>query len=92
MSETESDVRALSGELKQLRAEFAKLAQLLETTARNATSDAAQAARETGERAWSEIKSQADDLAQRIEARPVTAAATAFGVGVVLGLLFGRRS
>ncbi|HWE05483.1 MAG TPA: hypothetical protein VG274_02170 [Rhizomicrobium sp.] len=91
MSATESDVQALSDELKQLRAEFTKLGQLLESAARNAGSEAAQAARATGERAWSEVKKSADDLTQRIEARPVTSAATAFGIGVVLGLLFGGR-
>lgn len=91
MSDTESDVQALSGELKALRSEFARLGQLLESTARNAGNEAAQAARATGERAWNEVKRGADELAQRIESRPVTAAATAFGVGVVLGLLFGGR-
>ena len=91
MSATESDVQALSDELKQLRAEFTKLGQLLESAARNAGSEAAQAARATGERAWSEVKKSADDLTQRIEARPVTSAATAFGIGVVLGFLFGAR-
>jgi ElaB/YqjD/DUF883 family membrane-anchored ribosome-binding protein len=91
MSATESDVQALSDELKQLRAEFAKLGQLLESAARNAGNEAAQAARATGERAWNEVRKSADDLTQRIEARPVTAAATAFGIGVVLGLLFGGR-
>jgi ElaB/YqjD/DUF883 family membrane-anchored ribosome-binding protein len=91
MSATESDVQALSDELKQLRAEFTKLGQLLESAARNAGSEAAQAARATGERAWSEVKKGADDLTQRIEARPVTSAATAFGIGVVLGLLFAAR-
>jgi ElaB/YqjD/DUF883 family membrane-anchored ribosome-binding protein len=70
---------------------FTKLGQLLESAARNAGSEAAQAARATGERAWSEVKKSADDLTQRIEARPVTSAATAFGIGVVLGLLFGAR-
>ena len=91
MSATESDVQALSDELKQLRSEFARLGQLLESAARNAGNEAAQAARATGERAWNEVKKGADDLAQRIESRPVTAAATAFGIGVVLGLLFGGR-
>ena len=91
MSATESDVRALSDELKQLRDEFTKLGKLLESAARNAGSEAAQAARATGERAWSEVRRSADELTSRIESRPVTAAATAFGVGVILGLLFGGR-
>jgi ElaB/YqjD/DUF883 family membrane-anchored ribosome-binding protein len=64
---------------------------LLESAARNAGNEAAQAARATGERAWSEVRRGADELTSRIEARPVTSAATAFGVGIILGLLFGRR-
>ena len=91
MSATESDVQALSEELKQLRAEFARLGQLLESVARNAGSEAAQAARATGEKAWNEVRKRGDDLSGQIEARPVTAAATAFGIGVFLGLLFGGR-
>jgi ElaB/YqjD/DUF883 family membrane-anchored ribosome-binding protein len=91
MSATESDVRALSDELKQLREEFASIARLLESAARNAGTEAAQAARATGERAWKEVRRGADELTSRIEARPVTSAATAFGIGIILGLLFGRR-
>lgn len=91
MSATESDVQALSDELKQLRAEFARIGQLLESAARNAGNEAAQAARATGEKAWNEVKKGADELASRIESRPVTSAATAFGIGVFLGLLFGAR-
>ena len=73
MSATESDVRALSDELKQLRDEFTRLGKLLESAARNAGTEAAQAARATGERAWSEVRRSADELASRIESRPVTA-------------------
>jgi ElaB/YqjD/DUF883 family membrane-anchored ribosome-binding protein len=93
MSATESEVQALSDELKQLRAEFARLGQLLESTARTAGTEAAQAARATGEKAWGEVRRNADELAGRIEAKPVTSAATAFGIGLFLGLLFrGRHS
>lgn len=91
MSATESDVQALSAELKQLRAEFTKLGQLLESVARNAGNEAAQAARATGEKAWGEVRRGADELASRIESRPVTSAAAAFGIGIFLGLLFGGR-
>ncbi|HEX3667317.1 MAG TPA: hypothetical protein VHU23_18995 [Rhizomicrobium sp.] len=91
MSNTEADVQALSDELKQLRSEFVRLGQLIESTARSASSEAAQAARATGERAWGEVRNRADDLASRIESRPITSAAVAFGIGVFLGLLFGGR-
>ncbi|HTT83934.1 MAG TPA: hypothetical protein VMF67_10670 [Rhizomicrobium sp.] len=91
MSVTESEVQALSDELKQLRAEFVRLGQLLESAARTASTEAAQAALATGERAWGEVRNRADELAGRIESRPVTSAATAFGIGVILGLLFSSR-
>ncbi|HEY3638985.1 MAG TPA: hypothetical protein VGK90_12625 [Rhizomicrobium sp.] len=91
MSATESEVQALSDELKQLRSEFVRLGQLLESTARTAGTEAAQAARATGEKAWGEVRRSADELAGRIEGRPITSAAVAFGIGVILGLLFGRR-
>jgi ElaB/YqjD/DUF883 family membrane-anchored ribosome-binding protein len=91
MSATEAEVQALSDELKQLRAEFVRLGQLIESTARTASTEAAQAARATGERAWGEVRKGADELASRIETRPITSAATAFGIGIFLGLLFGGR-
>lgn len=88
----ESDVEALTEEVKRLRADFAKIADLLRTTAEHAGEEAAQQARVAGERAWSNAKGTADELLQRIEARPVQSTAIAFGVGLFLGLLFGRRS
>jgi ElaB/YqjD/DUF883 family membrane-anchored ribosome-binding protein len=92
MSTTEQDVQALADELKQLRAEFAKIAKLLEQTARHAGDEATQAARDAGERAWTEVKSRADHLTQRIEEKPVASTAMAFGIGVLIGLIFsGRR-
>jgi ElaB/YqjD/DUF883 family membrane-anchored ribosome-binding protein len=89
----ETDVEALTEEVKRLRNDFAKLAEVLRTTAEHAGEEAAEQARAAGERAWSGAKSTADDLVQRIEAKPVSATAIAFGVGVFFGLLFsGRRS
>ena len=69
-----------------------KLADVLKTTAGHAGEEAANQARAAGERAWSGAKTQADDLIQRIEDRPLHSTAIAFGAGLVLGLLFaGRR-
>jgi ElaB/YqjD/DUF883 family membrane-anchored ribosome-binding protein len=81
----ETDVDALSEEVKKLRADFMKLADVLKTTAGHAGEEAANQARAAGERAWSGAKTQADD-------RPLHSTAIAFGAGLVLGLLFaGRR-
>lgn len=85
------DFQSLSDELKQLRAEFAKIAQLLEQAARHAGDEAKEAAVDAGERAWSEVKSRADGLARRIEEKPVTATAWAFGLGILIGLICRGR-
>jgi ElaB/YqjD/DUF883 family membrane-anchored ribosome-binding protein len=88
----ETDVEALSVEVQRLRTDFAKLAELLRTTAEHAGEEAADQARAAGERAWTGAKGKADELVQRIEARPVSSTAIAFGVGIFFGLLFsGRR-
>jgi len=91
-TETSRDTEALIAELKQLRADFAKLGELLQATARHASEDAMQRARASGEKAWSEAKTGAEDVIQKIEQNPLSAAGIAFGVGMLLGLLFGRRS
>jgi ElaB/YqjD/DUF883 family membrane-anchored ribosome-binding protein len=89
----ETDVQLLTEEVKRLRADFAKLADVLRTTAEHAGEEAAVQARAAGERAWTGAKSKADDLIQRIEDRPVTSTAIAFGIGMLFALLFfGRRS
>ncbi len=90
-SESERNVDALAGEFKQLRSEFARIAQLLEQTARSAGAEAAQRARAAGDYVWSETQSHADDVAERIKEQPLASAGIAFGIGVLLGLIFGRR-
>ena len=88
---TETDFKALAAEMKQLRADFTKLGELLQSTARHAGDEALREATAAGERTWKEAKSRADDIIGRIEEKPVTATAIAFGAGVFLGLLFGNR-
>lgn len=90
-SQTERNVDALAGEFKQLRGEFARIATLLEQTARTAGAEAANRARAAGDYVWSETQSHADDLAERIKEQPLASAGVAFGIGILLGLIFGRR-
>ena len=87
----EADVEALTEEVKRLRADFAKIADLLKVTAEHAGEEAASQARAAGERAWTGAKSTADELVQRIENRPVSSTAIAFGIGLIFGMLFGSR-
>lgn len=91
MSDTETNVDALAGEFKQLRGEFARIASLLEQTARSAGAEAASRARAAGESVWAETQSTADHVAKKIKDQPLASAGVAFGVGVLLGLIFGGR-
>lgn len=88
---TEHDVTALAAEMKQLRGDFVKIAELLQTTLRDAGSDAMQQARAKGEQAWNEARAKTDDIVNLIETRPVASTAAAFGIGMLLGMLMHGR-
>ncbi len=91
MADTEANVDALAGEFKQLRAELARIAQLIEQTARTAGAEAASRARAAGDYVWSETQTTADHVADKIKEQPLASAGVAFGIGVLLGLIFGGR-
>jgi ElaB/YqjD/DUF883 family membrane-anchored ribosome-binding protein len=91
MPETEKNVESLVSEFKQLRGEFTRIAAMLEQTARTAGAEAAQRARAAGDRVWAETQSGADQVAEKIKEQPLASAGVAFGIGVLLGLIFGRR-
>ena len=88
---TEADIEALKGEMKKLRDDFAKIAELLKSTARHGGADAADMIRDKAERHWNDAKDTAQNVFKEMEERPVQSALTIFGIGVVLGLLVGRR-
>ncbi len=88
---TEADIQALMAEMKVLRADFAKIGEILKDAARHGSAEAADRIRETAERGWSEARERAKGLIDEIEERPVQSAMVIFGIGIVLGLLVGRR-
>lgn len=88
---TDTDIQALQTDLRQLRADFASLTETMRDLVRHSGTEAAAKARESGEKVWAEAKKHVDTVSHEIEEKPLTAAATAFGIGVVLGLLFARR-
>lgn len=88
---TENDVTALAAEMKQLRSDFVKIAELLQGTLRDAGNDAMQRARAKGEEVWDDAKARTDDIVQLIETRPVASTAAAFGIGMLLGMLMHGR-
>lgn len=89
---TEADIKALQAEIQELRADLAGLTATLRDLVRHGGAEAVAKARESGEKLWDEAKKQASGLTREIEEKPVTAAVTAFSVGVLLGMIFsGRR-
>ena len=91
-SATDSDLEALQAEIKRLRADFASLNETVRDLLRHGSADAVGKARESSERVWNEARRRVEGVTAEIEEKPVTSAVTAFGIGIVLGLLFsGRR-
>lgn len=89
---TEADIQALRAEIKELRADLGSLTETLRDLVRHGGAEATAKVRESGEKLWDEAKKRASGLAEEIEDKPVTAAVTAFSVGVLLGMIFsGRR-
>jgi hypothetical protein len=90
-SATEGDIQALRAELKNLRADFSKVTELLKDTARNRGAEAADKLRASAERGWSEAKSTAQTVLEEMEERPLGTAAAVFVAGVLFGVLLGGR-
>jgi ElaB/YqjD/DUF883 family membrane-anchored ribosome-binding protein len=88
---TDADIQALLAELKVLRADFTKITEIIKDTARHGSEEAAERLREAADRGWSEAKNRAEGLFEEMGERPVQSALVIFGVGVLLGLLVGRR-
>jgi ElaB/YqjD/DUF883 family membrane-anchored ribosome-binding protein len=86
-----ADIAALQTEIKQLRADFAQIAETMRDLAGNSVAAAGQQAHASTEKVWTEVKRQADSVTREIEERPIAAAITAFGSGILLGLLLSRH-
>jgi ElaB/YqjD/DUF883 family membrane-anchored ribosome-binding protein len=88
---TEADIQALIAEMKNLRSDFTKIGEILKDTAKHGSAEAADAIRERAERHWGTAKDTAETVFREMEERPMQSALAIFGVGVLLGLLVGRR-
>jgi ElaB/YqjD/DUF883 family membrane-anchored ribosome-binding protein len=87
----ETDVAALAEEVKHLRTQLDKIVALLGQTAIHGSDEALRNMREAGERAWTDAKSTADELVQRVEQKPVQSALAALGIGFLVGIVLARR-
>ena len=91
MSSTDADIEDLQAEIKQLRADLSRLSETISDLVRHGSAEAVHRARESSERLWGEAKKRAKGLTDEIEEKPMTAALTAFGLGIILGMLFSNR-
>jgi ElaB/YqjD/DUF883 family membrane-anchored ribosome-binding protein len=81
----------LSEEMSGLKAEFAKIAETVGDFISQHGKDAAARIQDTAEEGWHQAKKKIDCVNTKIHEEPVTAAAIALGIGILLGLIFGRR-
>mgnify|MGYP003353755369 FL=1 len=59
---TETDIEALAAEMKTLRADFARIGDLLKEAAKTRSAEAADAIRERAERHWNDAKDTAQTV------------------------------
>jgi len=91
MTTSDSDTEALVGEMRQLRADFSRICDALHAIARQRGGDLLGDARQVGGKIWDEARKQGDGIVREIENKPIAAAFGAFGLGIILGALFGVR-
>ncbi len=84
-----SDVDQLRSELRNLRDDFTRIADILKESARTRGADAADRLRETAERRWSEAKTTAQSVMDELEDRPLGTAIAVFVAGMLFGMILG---
>lgn len=88
---TAEDLKTLRAEIANLRADLGRISETLQNLVKHGREEAVSKASEAAEKLQDEIGKKTQRLAQEIEQKPLTAVATAFGLGVFLGMLFGGR-
>lgn len=85
------DVKKLTEDVGELKAGFTRIADTLADLVRQRGQEAKARLEATAEDTWAEAKEQFEGVKQKIHEDPITAVVAAFGIGLLLGLLFGRR-
>ena len=88
---TDPDVAALLGEIKHLREDFARMGTVVEDLVRNRANAAKDEVGRRAERAWEDVGKKAENAAHAMEQNPVATVGGAFGLGLLIGMLFSRR-
>lgn len=91
-AQTDVDVAKLRADLDQLRNDIAKLGDTVKTVLADGGDAAYERVRRSAEKYQKRAKDFVDIAAEEIEERPIATILSAFGIGLVMGLLFSRRS
>jgi ElaB/YqjD/DUF883 family membrane-anchored ribosome-binding protein len=89
-SATEADLKALAGEVANLRADVAKITATMQDLLRHGSDDASYFVQHKVGRVHAEFERAKQTMVKSIEEQPIAAALTSFGVGMFLGILFRR--
>lgn len=85
------DVQALLAEIKHMREDFARMGGVVEDLVRHRANAAKDEVGRRAERAWEEVNRKAESATQAMEQNPLASLGGAFGLGLLIGMLFSRR-
>lgn len=87
----DKDLEALRAEMKALRSDLSAVVQTVRDIGEERGTAIYDRLRHSADRARQEGHRRADTVAHQVEQRPFTSLASAFGIGLLLGLLFSGR-
>jgi ElaB/YqjD/DUF883 family membrane-anchored ribosome-binding protein len=90
--QTDTDIEKLRAEMAQLRSEILQIGETLKTIAADRAAVAYEKVRQSAEGLQQQAKDALDSAVREIEQRPFTTTLFAFGFGLLLGMLFSRRT
>lgn len=85
------EAEALRQDIDRLREDFAQMGKTMKAFANEVGSDAVAKMRDASGQAKVRAGQAADAVSQTIEERPLVSLLSAFVVGLILGILFGRQ-
>jgi ElaB/YqjD/DUF883 family membrane-anchored ribosome-binding protein len=81
----------LTDEVNSLKAEISKIADTVTDFVKTRGGRAAHQIQDAAEETWGEARQKLDMVGKKIHEEPVTATAVAFGIGLIIGLIFSSR-
>jgi len=88
----EDDYETLRKEIDQLRSDVAALVNTLKGIAADETGSAYESVRRSAQKAQEQAQQTVGAVGQEIGERPFTSVLSAFSIGLLIGVLFSRRS